>query len=65
MGQTGATLLETIAAAPQLRTPDDGRVITFVRDGGKKVTGFTIQLWSIKGMPFEKLPNKRTEGGRG
>jgi hypothetical protein len=40
---------------PQLRTPDDGRIITFVRDGKKSVTGFTIRLWSIKGMTFEKL----------
>jgi CubicO group peptidase (beta-lactamase class C family) len=39
---------------PHLRTPDDGRIITFVRDGEKRVTGFTIQLWRIKGMTFEK-----------
>src|SRR5262249_49122685 len=29
---------------PHLRTPDDGRIITFVRDGKKVVTGLTIQL---------------------
>jgi CubicO group peptidase (beta-lactamase class C family) len=40
---------------PQLHTPDDGRIITFLRDGKKSVTGFTIQLWSIKGMNFDKL----------
>ncbi len=40
---------------PQLHTPDDGRIITFVRDAKKRVTGFTIQLWRIKGMTFEKL----------
>jgi RNA polymerase sigma factor (sigma-70 family) len=39
---------------PYLRTPDDGRIITFVRDGEKRVIGFTIQLWRIKGMHFEK-----------
>ncbi|HTU93282.1 MAG TPA: serine hydrolase [Gemmataceae bacterium] len=39
---------------PQLRTPDDGRIITFIRDGKKGVSGFTIQLWRIKGMTFEK-----------
>ncbi len=39
---------------PQLRTPDDGRIITFVRDGKKRVTGFTIRLWRIQGMTFEK-----------
>jgi CubicO group peptidase (beta-lactamase class C family) len=40
---------------PHLRTVDDARIITFIRDGKKRVTGFTIQLWSIKGMPFQKL----------
>jgi len=39
---------------PYLRTPDDGRIITFARDGEKGVIGFTIQLWRIKGMRFEK-----------
>jgi hypothetical protein len=43
---------------PQLRTPDDGRIITFVRDGEKRVTGFTIQLWRIKEMTFEKRMEK-------
>jgi CubicO group peptidase (beta-lactamase class C family) len=43
---------------PQLRTPDDGRIITFVRDGEKRITGLTIELWSIKGMTFEKRIEK-------
>jgi hypothetical protein len=33
---------------------DNGRIITFVRDGEKRITGFTIELWSIKGVSFEK-----------
>jgi hypothetical protein len=41
---------------PQLRTPDDGRIITFVRDGDKRITGLSIALWRIKGISFEKLP---------
>lgn len=43
---------------PQLRTPDDGRIITFVRDGEKRITGLTIELWSIKGMTFDKRVEK-------
>jgi RNA polymerase sigma factor (sigma-70 family) len=39
---------------PYVPTPDDGRIITFVRDGEKRVIGFNIQLWRIKGMRFEK-----------
>jgi hypothetical protein len=42
----------------QLRTPDDGRIITFVRDGGKRVTGLTIELWRVKGVPFDKLADE-------
>jgi hypothetical protein len=40
---------------PQLRTPDDDRIITFVRDGAKRVAGFTIGLWRVKDVPFERL----------
>jgi hypothetical protein len=40
---------------PHLRTPDDGRIVTFVRDANKRVTGFVIDLWRIKGMRFKKL----------
>ncbi len=40
---------------PQRRTLDDGRIITFVRDGERRITGLTIALWRIKGISFEKL----------
>jgi hypothetical protein len=43
---------------PRLRTPDDGRIITFVRDGEKRVTGLTIELWRVKGVPFDRLADK-------
>ena len=43
---------------PQLRTPDDGRILTFVRDGEGRVTGLTAALWSIKGIAFEKPADK-------
>jgi CubicO group peptidase (beta-lactamase class C family) len=43
---------------PELRTPDDARMITFIRDGKRTVTGFTVRLWSIEGMTFEKLPEE-------
>jgi hypothetical protein len=42
----------------QLRTPDDGRIITFVRDGNKRVTGLTVELWRVKGVPFDKLADE-------
>jgi hypothetical protein len=40
---------------PRLRTPDEGRMIAFVRDGEKRVTGLTIDLWRVNGVSFEKL----------
>lgn len=40
---------------PHLRSSDDGRIITFVRDADRKIVGFKIELWSIKDMTFEKL----------
>jgi hypothetical protein len=40
---------------PQRRTADDGRIISYVRDGEKWVTGLTIELWRVKGVPFEKV----------
>jgi len=43
---------------PQLRTPGDGRILTFVRDGEGRVTGLTAALWSIKGISLEKLADK-------
>ncbi len=43
---------------PQLRTPDDGRIITFVRDGDKRVTGLTVELWRVKGVPFDRLADE-------
>jgi hypothetical protein len=42
----------------QRRTPDDGRIITFVRDGEKRVTGLTIELWRVKGVPLDKLADE-------
>jgi CubicO group peptidase (beta-lactamase class C family) len=44
---------------PKLATPDDGRIITFARDSEQRVTGFTIELWRIKGIPFERLREER------
>jgi CubicO group peptidase (beta-lactamase class C family) len=52
---------------PQRRTPDDGRIITFVRDGEKRITGLTIELWRIKGVSLEKrteVPADRRAAGR-
>jgi hypothetical protein len=43
---------------PNLRAPDDGRVITFVRDGEKRVSGLNIDLWRVKGVPFAKLADE-------
>jgi CubicO group peptidase (beta-lactamase class C family) len=49
----------------QMRTPDDGRIITFVRDGEKRVTGLTIDLWRVKGVPLTGWRTNRTERGGG
>lgn len=43
---------------PSVRTPDDGRIITFVRDGAQRITGLAIDLWSIKEMTFERLAER-------
>jgi hypothetical protein len=46
----------------KLTGPDDGRIITFVRDAGKWVTGFTIDLGRIKDLSFAKC--RHHERGR-
>lgn len=41
-----------------LRTPDEGRIITFIRNAEKRVVGLSVDLWSIKGMAFENVAAK-------
>jgi hypothetical protein len=40
---------------PSLRTPDEGRIITFVRDADHRVAGISVGLWRIQGIALERL----------
>jgi hypothetical protein len=39
---------------PHLRNNDDNRIIQFVRDDAAQVTGFTLDLWRARDVPFRK-----------
>ncbi len=42
---------------PQQRTPDDGRIINFIRNRERRVAGLTIALWRVKGISLKRLPD--------
>jgi hypothetical protein len=39
---------------PHVRTLHDNRILTFRRDEDRRVVGFTIAFWRVKGVSFEK-----------
>src|SRR5262249_33712560 len=43
----------------------DGRIITFVRDADRKVTRFTVELWSIQALRFERERRVRSASPAG
>jgi hypothetical protein len=72
MGQTHATLLETIAAAPQLRTPDETEALLDPMPLGELASMWCAlqrvsrrdqagSIWAIK-LYFDHLPHRRPQG---
>src|SRR5262249_26816006 len=39
---------------PRVRTPDDNRAITFRRDRGNRIAGFSISFGRVKNVEFKK-----------